>query len=130
MKVLMASPDRQTLEDLFHHWQAHCLNFVVRCLEMDPASRPSCTTLLHHKLFTHDGFPQAFYPHLRKLVETEFLGNPLLQQTKRRSALLPHSSTRDSSNNKRHDGFYSPVAGKSNSRQHDDSQAWYLQKPR
>lgn len=42
--------------------------------------RPSSFQLLQHAYFTHDDFSENFLPELRKKVDQEFLGNPLLSK--------------------------------------------------
>jgi len=48
-------------------------------LRLDPSERSSCTQLLQHKYFTHDGFAEKFTVELRQKVQKEYEDNPLLK---------------------------------------------------
>ncbi|XP_054269610.1 cyclin-dependent kinase-like 4 isoform X2 [Macrosteles quadrilineatus] len=68
------------LYKLFPSWPSLTLEIVALCLRLDPSQRPTSSQLLQHSYFTHDRFAEFFAPELRKKVEQEFQGNPLLSK--------------------------------------------------
>uniref|UniRef100_A0A1B6F466 cyclin-dependent kinase n=1 Tax=Cuerna arida TaxID=1464854 RepID=A0A1B6F466_9HEMI len=75
----IANPLR-CLYKLFPSWSNLTLDIVSLCLRLDPCQRPTSMQLLQHSYFTHDSFAESFVPELRKKIEQEFQGNPLLSK--------------------------------------------------
>jgi len=51
------------------------------CLRLEADSRPTCSQLLRHELFTGDGFAATITRQLRLTVCREYETNPLVAQT-------------------------------------------------
>ena len=56
------------------------------CLQLDANERPTCSQLLRHDFFTHDGFAQSFPQEIKAKIQHENHNNPLLRHTGRRSS--------------------------------------------
>ncbi|XP_012289102.1 cyclin-dependent kinase-like 4 isoform X2 [Orussus abietinus] len=84
----------RNIRNLFPSWNSAALDFLIQCLRMDPDMRPSCSNLLHHPLFIHQGFAEKFLVELQHNVAKEMEANPLVYKRDRRPSVL---STEDSS---------------------------------
>ncbi|XP_018568439.1 cyclin-dependent kinase-like 4 [Anoplophora glabripennis] len=69
------------LNRLFYYWPLPTINFLDKCLKMDPHKRFIADELLKHVFFTADQFPTRFLITLREMVEIEF-NSPLLKSFK------------------------------------------------
>ncbi|ESO01821.1 hypothetical protein HELRODRAFT_131725, partial [Helobdella robusta] len=45
--------------------------FISACLELDPQDRPTCSHLLLHPLFTHDGFNDSFPDEMMEMMKND-----------------------------------------------------------
>ncbi len=52
-----------------------------QCLRLDADERPTCSELLRHDFFTHDGFSKRFSADLKARVQRENAHNPLLRRS-------------------------------------------------
>ncbi|CAL7941157.1 unnamed protein product [Xylocopa violacea] len=62
---------------LFPTWDTLAVDFLARCLRMDPARRPECSALLQHVFFMQNNFLDKFVVQLREYIAKESATNPL-----------------------------------------------------
>ncbi|XP_076757096.1 cyclin-dependent kinase-like 4 [Xylocopa sonorina] len=62
---------------LFPTWDILAVDFLARCLRMDPALRPECSVLLQHAFFMQNNFLDNFLVELRDCIVKESVTNPL-----------------------------------------------------